>query len=110
LHANLTLMHTEPSFRRRRQISRAADIAMAIAGVIAAVLRSVLRAVLALLEPIVRPTLCAIALLASATALFFRFAVGDPAFPFWGMVGLSVACMLLLDLYYRLARMFGVRA
>jgi len=92
----------------RTQNSRAAEIVIAIFGVLAEVLRSLLLAVLALLEPIVWPTLCAIALLAFLTALFFRFAVGDGAFPFWGMIGLSLTCMLLLDLYYRLARLLCV--
>jgi hypothetical protein len=99
--------HTVPS---RRQNSRAADVVLAILRLFVALVRSVLLVLLALLEPIVWPTLSATALLTFATALFFRFAVGDLAFPFWGMIGLSLACMLALDLYYRLARLLCVRS
>jgi len=93
-----------------RQSSRALCLMLAISGLLAGVIRAVLLAVLAMLEPIVWPTLSATSLLTLITALFFRFMVGDPAFPFWGMVGLSVACMVLLDLYYRLARLLCVDA
>lgn len=74
---------------------------------IALLLRStatLLLAVLVLLEPLVQATLCAVALLAFGTALFFRFLVGDVEFPFFGMLALSVLCILLLALYYRLVR------
>jgi hypothetical protein len=64
-----------------------------------------LLAVLVLLEPVVQAMLCATALLAFGTALFFRFIVGDAEFPFLGMLALSVLCILLLALYYRLVRL-----
>lgn len=65
---------------------------------------ALLLAVLTLFEPIVQPVLCAIALLALGTALFFRFLIDDPAFPFSGMLALSLICILLLGLYYRVVR------
>ena len=94
----------------RRQKSRVAEVSLAVLRLLADVLRSLILAALALLEPIVWPMLCATALLTLGTAVFFRFVVGDLVFPFWGMIGLSLACMLLLDLYYRLARLLCVRA
>jgi hypothetical protein len=75
---------------------------------IALVFRStatLLLAVLVLLEPLVQTLLCAIALLAFGTALFFRFIVSDAEFPFFGMLALSVLCILLLAFYYRLVRL-----
>lgn len=65
---------------------------------------TLLLAVLMLLEPVVQPLLCALALLTLATALFFRFLIADPAFPFLGMLAMSVLCILLLTLYYRVVR------
>jgi hypothetical protein len=79
-----------------------------LASAVALILRAVgtlLLAVLVLLEPIVQPVLCAIALLALGTAFLFRFLVGDPVFPFSGMLALSIICILLLALYYRLVRL-----
>jgi hypothetical protein len=66
---------------------------------------TLLLAVLVLLEPIVQPVLCAIALLTLGTAVFFRLLVGDTGFPFLGMLALSLCCMLLLALYYRVVRL-----
>jgi hypothetical protein len=66
---------------------------------------TVLLAALVLLEPLVQTVLCAIALLAFGTALFFRFLIGDAEFPFLGMLALSILCILLLALYYRLVRL-----
>ena len=77
----------------------------AIFGLVIRTLTASMLLVLVLLEPVVQSLLCAIALLAFATALFFRFVVGDPAFPFWGMLALSLICIMLLALYYRLVRL-----
>jgi hypothetical protein len=65
---------------------------------------ALLLAVLVLLEPVVQPLLCALALLTFVTALFFRFIIADPAFPFLGMLAFAVLCILLLALYYRVVR------
>src|SRR4051812_3881077 len=98
-------MATEFTSNPMLESSRTLNLLLAIIGLFAGMLRVLLLAVFALLEPIVWPTLCATALLTLITAFFFRFLVGDASFPFWGMIGLSVACMLLLDLYYRFARL-----
>jgi hypothetical protein len=76
----------------------------AVFGLIVRMVRVLLLAVLVLLEPIVQPLLCAIALLALGTAMFFRFLVGDTVFPFSGMLALSLICIVLLGLYYRVVR------
>jgi len=68
---------------------------------------TLLLAVLVLLEPVVQPALSAIALLAFATAVFFRFLIGDETFPFSGMLALSLICILLLALYYRVVRLLS---
>jgi hypothetical protein len=64
---------------------------------------------LIVLEPIVRVTLCAFALLGTLTALFWRFAVDPPGFPFFTILLLSLACVPLLALYYTLLRVFAGR-
>lgn len=76
-----------------------------IFAIIVRTIAALLLAVLVLLEPLVQPLLCAIALLAFGTAIFFRFLICDPAFPFSGMLALSLICILLLCLYYRVARL-----
>jgi len=66
-------------------------------------------ALLVILEPIVRLILAASALLLVLTALFYR-AIGMPHFPFWTMLALGIASMLLLALYYALMRVLSLRA
>jgi len=53
---------------------------------------------LIILEPVVRLTLSIVALLSVLTAFFFRF-LGAPHFPFLGMLGFGVGCILLLMAY-----------
>lgn len=62
---------------------------------------------LIVLEPIVRVALCAFALLGTLTALFWRFAVDPPGFPFFTILALSLACIPVLALYYVLLRFFA---
>lgn len=57
---------------------------------------------LIVLEPIVRVALGSFALLGTLTALFWQFAVDPPRFPFVTILTLSLACVPLLALYYRL--------
>jgi hypothetical protein len=64
-------------------------------------------AVLITLEPVVRFVLSAVALLLLLTALFFR-AIGTPHFPFWGMIGFSVGCTVLVMAYVAAIRAFNV--
>jgi hypothetical protein len=56
--------------------------------------------------PVVQMILSAVALLGVLTALFFKF-LGAPSFPFWGMLGFSLGCTLLLIAYYGLMRLFS---
>jgi hypothetical protein len=58
------------------------------------------------LLPVVQIILSVVALLAVLTALLFKF-LGAPNFPFWGMLGFSVGCALLLMAYYGLMRLFS---
>ncbi len=58
--------------------------------------------VLVVLEPIVRLVLAGIALLAILISMFFEFSGAAPQFPFWGMLGLSLICGLMLLSYYGL--------
>lgn len=59
---------------------------------------------LIVLEPIVRIALGSFALLGTLTALFWRFAVDPPGFPFFTVLAISLACMPGLALYYALMR------
>ncbi len=55
--------------------------------------------VLALAEPLVRAILVPAASLTFFVTVFFGFVVGDPRFPRCGMLGLSVALLLLYWLF-----------
>jgi hypothetical protein len=63
-------------------------------------------AFLVILEPVVRFSLGALALLGVLTALFFRL-YGVPHFPFTLMLGASVGLGLVLVGYYALLRLFA---
>jgi hypothetical protein len=90
--------------------SRGVRIVSSLFSLIWHVIRVPCGAMLALLEPIVSTILAGIALLLLFTAALFRF-VGppNPEFPFWGMMGMSVGCVLLQVLYRSLMRLFTVR-
>ena len=60
---------------------------------------------LLVLEPFVRVALTATALITTAIAIFFECVTARPAFPFFGMLSFSIACVLLLKLYYLLLRL-----
>jgi ABC-type polysaccharide/polyol phosphate export permease len=64
-------------------------------------------AVLVILEPIVRFVLATVALLGIITAILFESSAAAPTFPFWGMIGFSIGCVLVLALYYALMRLLG---
>ncbi len=96
-------MNREPTSVHRGN-SRGSLFLLAVFELFVRTVRALLLAVLVLLEPIVQPLLCAIALLTFGTALFFRFLVGDSAFPFTSMLALSLICIVLLGVYYRIVR------
>lgn len=62
-------------------------------------LRLVLCALLVLAEPLLRLVLVPIAFLGFAVTLLFGFALQQPGFPKWGMLGFSVGSLLLYTLY-----------
>lgn len=72
-------------------------------------LRWTILSLLIVLEPIVRITLCALALLGTLTALFWKLAVDPPGFPFFTILALSLACVPLLAAYYALLGVFARR-
>jgi len=57
-------------------------------------------ALLIILEPLVAFVLSAAALVGIVIACFIKLSGDLPHFPFWGMVGSSVGCMLLLMVYH----------
>jgi len=61
---------------------------------------------LIILEPVVRFTLSIVALLCVLTAFFFKF-LGTPHFPFLGMLGFGVGCILLLMAYHAAIRLLS---
>lgn len=76
-----------------------------LAGVIWIVWQAIRLPVLALLttlEPIVSTVLVAAALLGTLTALFWKLTANRPDFPFFGVLGLSLGCFLLVSLYHGL--------
>ena len=64
-------------------------------------------AFLVILEPIVCGALWLLATLGVLTALFYRFLIQDPRFPFWPALGISLGLALLVGLYDLLIRLFG---
>lgn len=61
-------------------------------------------ALLMLLEPIVSTILVALAFLGTFTAFFWKLASSRPDFPFFGVLGLSLGCFLVLTLYHAAIR------
>jgi hypothetical protein len=64
-------------------------------------------ALLVVLEPFACGLLWLFATFGILGALFYRFLVHDPRFPFWPALGLSVGMALLAGAYYGLIRLFG---
>jgi hypothetical protein len=61
-------------------------------------------AFLIVLEPVARAVFAGFALIGTLTAFFFEFVVGRSAFPFWGMLAVSLGAFGVLVLYYALIR------
>lgn len=61
---------------------------------------------LIILEPVVRFTLSTVALLSVLTAFFFKF-LSAPHFPFLGMLGFGVGCIMLLMAYQKAIRLLS---
>ncbi len=65
---------------------------------------------LVMFEPIVNFALSALALLIALTAFFWKLATSKLYFPFWTIVAVSLACVLLLALYHALIRILSGNA
>jgi hypothetical protein len=87
--------------------SVAADLARGALWLIWQAVRLPVFVFLVILEPIFRVVLTAVALLGILMSFFFRFAGASPLFPFWGMLGFSVSCGLILMLYYAAIRLLS---
>ena len=65
-------------------------------------------AVLIALEPVASLVLSTVAVLGITAALFLRQSGVLPQFPFWSMLGMSVATLLLLTAYRALIRLLAL--
>ena len=72
-------------------------------------IRMPILAVLVILEPFVSVVLSALTVLGIFFALFFRYLVRLPHFPFWLMLGISLGCAVFLMLYYGIIRILSNR-
>jgi hypothetical protein len=66
-------------------------------------------ATLIMLEPFVSIVLSALTVLGIFFALFFRFLIRLPHFPFWMMLGISIGFATILMLYYGIIRILSSR-
>ena len=65
-------------------------------------------ATLAVLEPFVRFTLMTLASFGMFITIVFGFLIGVEGFPKWFMLGMSVACFLVLGAYYGIMSVFRI--
>lgn len=70
-------------------------------------IRWAILALLIVLEPLVRVALGLFALLGTLTALFWRFVVDPPGFPFFTILAISLACIPALAMYYLALRVLA---
>jgi len=61
-------------------------------------------AILAVFEPIIRVALSLLTLVGVSLAVFNRYVVYAPHFPFWLIIGISMGCAVALAMYYKLMR------
>jgi hypothetical protein len=64
---------------------------------------------LVVLEPFVSVILSALAVLGVFVALFNRFLLHSPNFPFWMMLAVSFGCAAILMFYYGIIRILTSR-
>ena len=88
----------DPPFERRRTLGR--RLLRGALWLVWHAVRLPLLALLIILEPLVAVALSAAAVVGVVTACFIKLSGDLPHFPFWGMVGSSVGCMLLLMAYH----------
>ena len=88
---------------------RAAAVLAGVAWLLWQVIRWPVLALLVILEPVIRFILCGCALLGTLGAFLLKAIVHRPDVPFFGLLGLSISCVLLLALYYAAIRLFSGR-
>lgn len=98
-----------PSARSSRTADRIGGAVTGLLWLLWQAIRLPALAFLIIVEPIVRLVLAGGALLLVLTAFFYRLCTRVPHFPFWGMLGIAIASMLLLALYYALLRVLSGR-
>lgn len=69
--------------------------------------RWIVRAVLLAFEPLVHFVCVGLALLLTATAFLFHFAIDRPDFPFWGMLTAAVIAAVIPAAYWALIRLLS---
>lgn len=92
---------------RTRPRSEAQRAVYALVRLVWALARAPILAFLIILEPIVTSLLWLFATLGVLSALFYRFLVQDPRFPFWLGLGLSIGLAFVAALYHGLVRLLG---
>lgn len=91
--------------RAEREGGPAASIALASARLLWKIVRFPVVSLMVLLAPIVTAGLTVLALLAILSAVVFELSSAGAYFSFWGMIGVSVACMALICFYHFLLRL-----
>jgi len=94
-----TLDHGDPPFGR--------SLVLGTLRVLWNAVRLPMLALLIILEPLVTLILSAMAFVGVVAACVLRLSGDLPHFPFWGMMGFSVVCMLLLMAYHALLRLLS---
>ena len=92
----------------RIQAHGGARIAMQVSRFAGHAIGVLIFATLAVLEPFVRFILMTLASLGMFVTIVFGFLIGAEDFPKWFMLGMSVACFLVLGAYYRIMSVFGI--
>ena len=91
----------------RIRAPRGARIAMQVSRFIGHAIGVLIFATLTVLEPFVRFILMTLATLGMFVTIVFGFMIGSEGFPKWFMLGMSVACFLLLGAYYGVMSLVG---
>ena len=87
--------------------SGVADLLRVILLFIWGIIRMLVLTVLAFLEPIVRFTLTAIAIVGLLAGLVYKGSSVPPPIPFWVTLCVSLGCLMLVPLYHSLLRLLS---
>ena len=83
----------------RDEFPRVAAWATTLVRLLGALIRVPLLALLIAIEPIVRVILLGAGMLGVLMSVFFEFVIHAPRFPFMKMLGISIACIMVLQLF-----------